>query len=165
MNATELSIVLRAGYDVLNQNKDDLDYIQLVLDLLESELETPADTGREYQRTLMSLYRRLFRHYLKIDRQSNPDDAAFDLPEMRFESRLTKYLRQALMRMNDPKRTIKNPVVLTPEEVSALTTLRETSRRLREFEAQTQLYDFLETSTFSYKPIAALAKYMTNPRG
>jgi L-lysine 2,3-aminomutase len=120
--------------------------------------------GREYQRTLMSSYRRLFRYYLKVAHQTNPDDAAFDLPDMRFESRLTRYLRQALMRINDPKRPIKNQVVLTPEEVSALTALSETSRRLREFEAQTQLYDFLESSTFSYKPIAALAKYMTNPR-
>jgi hypothetical protein len=159
MNSMTLSIVLRAGYDILHQKKQDLDYILVILNLLEAELETPVES----QRTLMPLYRRLFRHYLKVARQPTPDDSAFDLPEMRLESRLTQYLRQALIRLNDPKRSIKNPVVLTPEEVLALTALRQTCHRLKEFEAHAQAYDFLESTTFSYKPIPALSKYMANP--
>lgn len=156
MNCTTLSIVLRAAHDILNHKKQDLDYIQVILNLLEAELEIP----QESHPTVMPLYRRLYRHYLKIARQSSPDYSVYDLPEMRLESRLTQYLRQALIRLNDPKRPIKNPVVLTPEEVLALTALRQTCHRLKEFEAHAQLYDFLESTTFSYKPIPALSKYI-----
>ncbi len=158
MNTMTLAIIMRAAQDIINHKKQDLDYTQVILNLLEAELED----SRGCQATVMPLYRRLFRHYLKIARQPLPDDSGFDLPEMRLESRLTRYLRQALMRLNDPKRSIKNQVVLTPEEVLALTDLRQRCSRLKEFEARAQMHDFLESSTFSYKPIPALSKYMAN---
>jgi hypothetical protein len=158
MNSMTLSIILRAAQDILSHKKQDRDYVQVILNLLEAELGTP----QESQQSLMPVYRRLFRHYLKIARQPPPDDSAFGLPEMRLESRLTRYLRQALMRISDPKCPIKNQVVLTPEEVLALTALRQTCHRLKEFESHAQLYDFLESTTFSYKPIPALSKYMAN---
>ena len=158
MNTMTLAIIMRAAQDIINHKKQDLDYIQVILNLLEAELES----SRDCQTTVMPLYRRLFRHYLKIARQPLPAASAFDLPEMRLESRLTRYLRQALIRLTDPKRSIRNQVVLTPEEVLALTDLRQKCRQLREFEAHTPAYDFLESSTFSYKPIPALSKYIAN---
>lgn len=158
MNSKTYSITIHAAQDILNHKKQNLDNVQLVLNLLEAELETSLET----QATVMPLYRRLFRHYLKIAHQPLPEDCGFDLPGMRLESRLTRYLRQALIRANDPKHSIRNPIVLTAEEALALTELRQTCNRLREFEARTPTYDFLESSTFSYKPIPALSKYMAN---
>jgi hypothetical protein len=162
MNTTTLLIVLRAGYDILSQKNQDLDYIQVILNLLEIELESPCETDADHQSSAMVLYRRLFRYYQKVAQCLMAGDADFELPEMRIESRLTQYLRQVLIQIGDPERPAKTKIVLTPEEVAALTTLRETARRLREFEAMTQQYDFLESSTFRYKPIPALAQYATS---
>ncbi|MHB8625013.1 MAG: hypothetical protein ACYDBJ_07260 [Aggregatilineales bacterium] len=152
--------MVEAGDNILHQKKQDPDYIQVILNLLETELVTPGES----QKTVMALYRRLFRYYLKIVYQPPLDDSAFNLPEMRLQSRLTKYLRQALMRLNDPKRKIRNPVVLTPDEALALAALRQKCQQIKEFETHAQTYDFLESSTFSYKPIPALSKYMANTR-
>lgn len=165
MNSSTLSIVLRAGYSILSQKNRDLDYVQVILSLLEYELEASGEDEYERRRTLRTLYRRLFRYSLKVERQLHCDDSGFDLAEMRLESRLTQYLRQTLMCSSDPQCPVKNQVVLTPDEMLALTTLRETCHHLREFEAQSQMYDFLESTTFHYKPIPALSAYMTNTRG
>ena len=162
MNSSTFSIVLQAGYRILSQNNQDSDYIQVILSLLESELEACDETASERRRTSRTLYRRLFRYSLKVECQPNADVEAFELPEMCLESRLTQYLCQTLRRSSGQHGTTKSQVVLTPEEMSALTVLRETSRHLREFDAQSQLYDFLESTTFNYKPIPALSEYMIN---